>query len=203
MFTGIIKGVGTVKEYIQEDQHATIKISSELTPAEFPLGASIAVNGVCLTVTDWQADTFAVDAMPETIHRSNLKFLTAGKKINLEPALQAGEKLDGHLVLGHVDTTAKLTAKETVENSVALTFSYAPEFTDYIVEKGSIAIDGISLTVAGVSDSSFTVDLIPYTLAHTNLGAYEMGDAVNIETDILGKYIVSLTQRRQQTVTSK
>lgn len=203
MFTGIIKGVGTVKEYVQESQHATIKISSELTPAEFPLGASIAVNGVCLTVTNWQAETFAVDAMPETISRSNLKFLNTGKQVNLEPALQAGEKLDGHLVLGHVDTTAKLIAKETLENSVALTFSCAPDFADYIVEKGSVAIDGISLTVAGVSDSSFTVDLIPYTLTHTNLGGYELGDFVNIETDILGKYIVNLAQHHQQAAASK
>ncbi|WEV58194.1 riboflavin synthase [Ligilactobacillus acidipiscis] len=203
MFTGIIKNVGTVKKYIQKKQHAQIKIKSRLAQADFPFGASIAVNGTCLTVTAWENDSFVVDAMPETIQRTNLHLLEPGKQVNLEPALQIGERFDGHLVLGHVDTTAKLVAKDQIENSVALTFQIAPEFVPYIVEKGSVAIDGISLTVARVTGQIFTVDLIPYTLSHTNLNAYELDSQVNLETDILGKYIVSLINKQVHSSVTK
>jgi riboflavin synthase len=129
--------------------------------------------------------------MPETSRRTNLGALTVGSRVNLEPALQASARLDGHFVLGHVDTTAVLTEKKVDQNAIVLTFELAAEYAPYIVDKGSIAIDGVSLTITATDQTHFSVSLIPFTLAETVLGDRKLGDRVNIETDILGKYIVA------------
>lgn len=192
MFTGIIKGVGRVVQLDQQDETATLTLQADLFRKIQPqLGDSIAINGICLTATTVSTDQITVDVMPETSRRTNLGALTVGSRVNLEPALQASARLDGHFVLGHVDTTAVLTAKQADQNAIVLTFELSADYAPYIVEKGSIAIDGVSLTITATDQTHFSVSLIPFTLAETVLGDRELGDRVNIETDILGKYIVA------------
>ncbi|WP_461242838.1 riboflavin synthase [Secundilactobacillus muriivasis] len=192
MFTGIIKGVGRVVQLDQQDETATLTLQADLFRQIQPqLGDSIAINGTCLTATAVAADQVTVEVMPETSRRTNLGALTIGSRVNLEPALQATARLDGHFVLGHVDTTAVLTEKKVDQNAIVLTFELAAEYAPYIVEKDSIAIDGVSLTITATDQTHFSVSLIPFTLAETVLGDRELGDRVNIETDILGKYIVA------------
>lgn len=192
MFTGIIKGVGRVVQLDQQDETATLTLQADLFRKIQPqLGDSIAINGTCLTATAVAADQVTVEVMPETSRRTNLGTLTIGSRVNLEPALQATARLDGHFVLGHVDTTAVLTERKVDQNAIVLTFELAAEYAPYIVEKGSIAIDGVSLTITATDQTHFSVSLIPFTLAETVLGDRELGDRVNIETDILGKYIVA------------
>lgn len=192
MFTGIIKGVGRVVQLDQQDETATLTLQADLFRQIQPqLGDSIAINGTCLTATAVAVDQVTVEVMPETSRRTNLGALTVGSRVNLEPALQATARLDGHFVLGHVDTTAVLTEKKVDQNAIVLTFELAAEYAPYIVEKGSIAIDGVSLTITATDQTHFSVSLIPFTLAETVLGDRELGDRVNIETDILGKYIVA------------
>ena len=192
MFTGIIKGVGRVVQLDQQDETATLTLQADLFRKIQPqLGDSIAINGTCLTATAVSSDQVTVEVMPETSRRTNLGALTVGSRVNLEPALQATARLDGHFVLGHVDTTAVLTERKVDQNAIVLTFELAAEYAPYIVEKGSIAIDGVSLTITATDQTHFSVSLIPFTLAETVLGDRELGDRVNIETDILGKYIVA------------
>lgn len=192
MFTGIIKGVGRVVQLDQQDETATLTLQADLFRKIQPqLGDSIAINGTCLTATAVTADQVTVEVMPETSRRTTLGALTVGSRVNLEPALQATARLDGHFVLGHVDTTAVLTDKQVDQNAVVLTFELATAYAPYIVEKGSIAIDGVSLTIMATDQTHFSVSLIPFTLAETVLGDRKLGDRVNIETDILGKYIVA------------
>lgn len=192
MFTGIIKGVGRVVQLDQQDETATLTLQADLFRKVQPqLGDSIAINGTCLTATAVSSDQVTVEVMPETSRRTNLGALVIGSRVNLEPALQATARLDGHFVLGHVDTTAVLTEKKVDQNAIVLTFELAAEYAPYIVEKGSIAIDGVSLTITATDQTHFSVSLIPFTLAETVLGDRELGDRVNIETDILGKYIVA------------
>ena len=143
-----------------------------------------------MTVTEVLADGFAVEAMPETFRRTNLGQLEVDDHVNIEPALSISDKLDGHFVLGHVDTTAELLNKTDDQNSTILSFRAPAEYRRYIVEKGSVAIDGVSLTVSGVKDDIFQVSLIPYTLSHTILGELKVTNSINLETDILGKYIL-------------
>ncbi|AKP67862.1 riboflavin synthase [Companilactobacillus ginsenosidimutans] len=191
MFTGIIKDVGTVSAIEKHGETFKLAIKlNQLKNAEISLGDSIAVNGTCLTVTDLLDSGFAVEAMPETFRRTNLGQLEIGNHVNIEPALGASDKLDGHFVLGHVDTTAELVNKTDDQNSTVLSFRVSPEYRKYIVEKGSVAIDGVSLTVSGVEKDIFQVSLIPYTLSHTILGELNVEDSINLETDILGKYIL-------------
>lgn len=192
MFTGIIKGVGRVVQLDQQDETATLTLQADLFRKIQPqLGDSIAINGTCLTATAVSSDQVTVEVMPETSRRTNLGALVIGSRVNLEPALQATARLDGHFVLGHVDTTAVLTEKKVDQNAIVLTFELAAEYAPYIVEKGSIAIDGVSLTITATDQTHFSVSLIPFTLAETVLSDRELGDRVNIETDILGKYIVA------------
>jgi riboflavin synthase len=192
MFTGIIKGVGRVVQLDQQDETATLTLQADLFRKIQPqLGDSIAINGTCLTATAVSTDQVTVEVMPETSRRTNLGALTVGSRVNLEPALQASARLDGHFVLGHVDTTAVLTEKKVDQNAIVLTFELAAEYAPYIVDKGSIAIDGVSLTITATDQTHFSVSLIPFTLAETVLGDRKLGDRVNIETDILGKYIVA------------
>lgn len=197
MFTGIIKGIGHVVKLKKQAETATLTIQSDLVTKRQPaLGDSYAINGICLTVTSVQQDQITVDVMPETSRRTNLGRLSIGDRVNLEPALAAQERLDGHFVLGHVDTTATLVQRQLDQNAEVLTFELPAAYDDYVVEKGSIAIDGVSLTVTATKQHQFSVSLIPFTLAQTTLADRTIGDAVNIETDILGKYIVA-AQRKE------
>lgn len=195
MFTGIIQATGTITRLEINEQHARLGIcASALTPADLPLGASIAVNGICLTVTDWSDNDFAVDVMPETMKRTNLGHLQKGSLVNLEPALALNGKLDGHIVAGHVDTTAELVIRNENENSIELEFAVPHKYAPFIVEKGSIAIDGISLTVTMAENDHFGVSLIPYTIQNTTLAHYQVGDKANIEVDMIGRYAVKQIQ---------
>ncbi len=195
MFTGIIQTTGTITRLEISEQHARLGIcASALTPADLPLGASIAVNGICLTVTDWSDNDFAVDVMPETMKRTNLGHLQKGSLVNLEPALALNGKLDGHIVAGHVDTTAELVIRNENENSIELEFAVSHKYAPFIVEKGSIAIDGISLTVTMAENDHFGVSLIPYTIQNTTLAHYQVGDKANIEVDMIGRYAVKQIQ---------
>lgn len=197
MFTGIIKGLGIVSKINVTEQSATITVQTSLLDTwQTTVGDSIAVNGVCLTVTKLITDQFTVDVMPETMRVTSLKSLKVGGVVNLEPALRLTDRLDGHVVQGHVDTTAKLKSVEPQQNSSVLTFEFDDKYAPLIVTKGSIAIDGVSLTVVNVTINTFSVSLIPFTLAHTSLESRRIGEAVNIETDVLSKYVL-----KQQGVT--
>lgn len=195
MFTGIIQDQGRVARIKMADQQAKLMIQTKLIrqPA-FSLGDSVAVNGVCLTISAFETGSFTADVMPETLLRTNFKNLTVGDSVNLEPALAASDRLDGHFLLGHVDTTATLLKRTLDDGSQRLTFRIDQKYYPYIVEKGSIGINGISLTVVTTTSTMFEVALIPYTMTHTSLGKVAIGNQVNVETDILGKYVVNLAQ---------
>lgn len=195
MFTGIIQTTGTITRLEISEQHARLGICAPtLVQADLPLGASIAINGICLTVTDWSDNDFVVDVMPETMKRTNLGNLQKGSLVNLEPSLSLNGKLDGHIVAGHVDTTAELIKRDENENSVELEFAIPHKYAPFIVEKGSIAIDGISLTVTMAQNDHFGVSLIPYTIQNTTLAHYQVHDKVNIEVDMIGRYAVKQIQ---------
>ena len=188
MFTGIIEEIGTVKEVRHGHRSATVTIWAEKVLLGTSIGDSIAVNGVCLTVIAMDDDSFSADATPETISRSSLGQLHRGSRVNLERAMAADGRFGGHIVMGHIDGTGKVSRVIKDDNSVLLSIEAAPELMRYIVEKGSIAIDGISLTVAEVWESGFTVSVIPHTASATTIGWMVAGTTVNLETDIIGKY---------------
>lgn len=196
MFTGIIKNIGTIAGVNRENDNYRLTINHGLS--DLNLGDSISINGICLTVVDFQKDQFQVDVMPETIKRTNLAEMSVGTRVNLEPALRPNSEIGGHFVLGHVDTTGKLLSREVTENSVLLTFSIPKKYNPYLVEKGSIAIDGVSLTLIAVTEDTFQVGIIPYTQDETILGSLEVDQTVNLETDILGKYIYKDLKRGYQ-----
>ena len=181
--------VGSVRGIRPEGDSVHIRVQTALTP-ELALGDSLAVNGVCLTVTSIEGDIAVVTAIPETLSRTTLGGLRSGSAVNLEPALRAGDRLGGHIVQGHVDGVG--TVVERSQRGISLELSVAPgdrRLLRYVVHKGSITIDGISLTVATLSDERFTVALVPHTLGATTLDQHEVGQAVNLEVDILAKYV--------------
>ncbi|MDO8576531.1 MAG: riboflavin synthase [bacterium] len=187
MFTGIIEQQGIVQKRARNRLH--IKAASGLIK-ELSLGASVAVNGACLTVSDFPTKhVFSADVMPETFERTTLGDLAQGDAVNLELPLKAGDKLGGHMVQGHVDGTARLTCIRTLGNSRILSFSAPKGITRFVVEKGSIAIDGVSLTVIGVDAKGFSVGIIPHTLKHTTLAHLAKGGSANVEVDIIAKYV--------------
>jgi riboflavin synthase len=187
MFTGLVQDLGTVDA--QADGRLRVRTS---LAAELALGDSIAVNGVCLTVVDVDGADFSVELVPETLRRSSLSAVTEGGRVNLERALASGQRFGGHIVQGHVDTTATVISHTPGERTAEIRFRLNGQLTRYVVEKGSIAVDGVSLTVASVDEDSFTVALIPTTLAETTLGARQPGELVNIEVDVVAKYIERL-----------
>lgn len=191
MFTGIVEEVGTVRA-VQRGSSSFIKIQAEKVLEDVHLGDSIAVNGVCLTVTQFSGNVFCADVMNETLSRSSLGQLKNGSPVNLERAMAANGRFGGHIVSGHIDGTGTITAINNDGIAVWYTITAAPEIMRYIVEKGSIAIDGISLTVARVTSSSFSVSIIPHTAEKTILSAKKTGDIVNLENDIIGKYVEKL-----------
>ena len=192
MFTGIIEEIGVLKERRDGSHSCTLTVRCEKILEGTKIGDSIAVNGTCLTVTKLNADSFDVDVTPETMRRKAFSIVRVGSKLNLERALRIGDRLGGHLVSGHVDFVGKLIKKEQEGNAVNLTFSVPEQWMKYILAKGSIAIDGVSLTIAKKQSNSFFVSLIPHTGEMTILLLKQIGDPVNIECDCIGKYIEQL-----------
>lgn len=192
MFTGIIEEIGVLKERRDGSHSCALTVRCEKILEGTKIGDSIAVNGTCLTVTKLNADSFDVDVTPETMRRTAFSIVRVGSKLNLERALRIGDRLGGHLVSGHVDFVGKLIKKEQEGNAVNLTFSVPEQWMKYILAKGSIAIDGVSLTIAKKQSNSFFVSLIPHTGEMTILLLKQIGDPVNIECDCIGKYIEQL-----------
>lgn len=189
MFTGLIEEVGEITSVTRKGNSAQITVKAGKILKDTKLGDSISTNGVCLTVTEKTSNTFTVDVMPETMNRSNLKNFKYGSKVNLERALRVGDRLDGHMVSGHVDGLGKIANYLKEDNAVWITVEADKSLLKYIIEKGSIAIDGTSLTVAYVDDRSFKVSIIPHTGEATTLLDKKIGDEVNLECDMVGKYI--------------
>ena len=192
MFTGIVEELGHVVSLAHGPDSAVVRIRGPLVTADAAPGASIAVNGICLTVVELDADGFCVDVMAETLRRTCLGELTPGSPVNLERAVAVGDRLGGHLVQGHVDGTGTILARQPGDRWEVVTISLPGELARYVVEKGSITVDGVSLTIAGLDDVSFQVSLIPTTLALTTLGTKQEGEPVNLEVDVLAKYVERL-----------
>ncbi len=192
MFTGLIREVGTVVSVSGGRDGVRIELTAPETARAAAVGDSVAIDGVCLTVVARTDATLAFDAVPETLERSALATLESGSRVNLEPALRAGEPLGGHYVQGHVDGVASVRTVDPEGDGRRLAFDLAAELLRYVVEKGSITVQGTSLTVAELDDTGFAVALIPHTLAVTTLGALETGAPVNIEVDVLAKYVEKL-----------
>ena len=190
MFTGIIEEVGTLHAMAE----GSIVISCHHVLEDVRLGDSIAVNGICLTVTSFGEAQFTADVMPETIRRTSLSELKRGSRVNLERALTPLSRMGGHIVSGHIDGTGQVFSMKQEGNAILLSVQARADILRYIVEKGSVALDGISLTVAAVDKSNFTVSLIPHTRESTNLKEKRQGSKINIETDIIGKYVERMLQ---------
>jgi riboflavin synthase len=192
MFTGIVEEVGEIVGVAERDDVVALTISAKTVAAGARHGDSIAVNGVCLTVVVTDADTFVVELVPETLRRSSMAGAAAGTRVNLERALAADGRIGGHIVQGHVDAVGEVLGRHAVGRSEEVEFSLPEPVARYVVHKGSIAVDGVSLTVADVAPGRFTVALIPTTLADTTLGERHPGSAVNLEVDVVAKYVERL-----------
>lgn len=189
MFTGIIEEVGNIKKISVSGKSGSLEIAAGKVLEGTKVGDSIAVNGVCLTVTSLDKSVFTADVMAETLRRSSLASLTVGSGVNLERAMAADGRFGGHIVSGHIDGRGTISKMQKEENAVWVHIKAEPQILDLIVEKGSIAIDGISLTVASVNESEFAVSVIPHTAKETTLLSKKAGDVVNLENDIIGKYL--------------
>ena len=192
MFTGLVEEKGTVVALDDLGDSVRITIRGPLVTSDAKHGDSIAVNGCCLTVVDPTQDTFSADVMRESLVRTSLGDLTPGAEVNLERAMAAGARMGGHIVQGHVDGTATLLDRTPSEHWEVVRFSLPPELARYVVDKGSITVDGVSLTVVEAGERSFTVSLIPETLARTTLGVRQVGDRVNLEADVIAKHVEKL-----------
>lgn len=193
MFTGIIETLGIVKNIVQENDNFHISIQSEIT-SELRIDQSVAHNGVCLTVIDIKEEVYTVTAIKETLDKTNLENLTIGDSINLERAMKLGDRLDGHIVQGHVDEIAKCISIESQNGSYRFTFKYNSKNNNITIEKGSITINGVSLTVVDSKKNTFSVAIIPYTLENTCFNNLKVDDIVNLEFDVIGKYVARLIQ---------
>lgn len=192
MFTGIVEELGVLEAVKRDSANMKVTFQAQKVLEDVQLGDSIAVNGVCLTVTRFSANNFTVDVMPETFRKTSLGQLQIGDKVNLERALTLQTRLGGHIVSGHIDGTGKIKSKNREHNAVVVYISAPEEILKYVVTKGSITIDGISLTVVDYDQNSFWVSLIPHTADQTTLGFKKAGDLVNLEVDILARYIERL-----------
>ncbi len=195
MFTGIIEAVGTVTDFELRGSAGQLVVEAPEIATGVEIGDSVAVSGACLTVTSISGEVLTFDAVRETLERTSLSDLAAGMHVNLERALRAGGRLDGHIVQGHVDGVGFVRRLERRGDDVQLYVATEPDIAALLVEKGSVAIDGVSLTVVGVHDTGFDVALIPYTLKHTTLGERRAGDRLNLEADVLGKYVKRYLER--------
>ena len=198
MFTGIVEELGRVAALEHGEASARLTVRGPLVTEDAVHGASISVNGVCLTVVATEAGEFTVDVMRETLVRSSLGSLQVGDPVNLERAMRADGRFGGHVVQGHVDGTATILEREPGDRWEVVRFTLPPELARYVVEKGSITVDGVSLTVAAVDAGTFSVSLIPTTLELTTLGHKEIGDPVNLEVDVLAKYVERLLDAREE-----
>jgi len=197
MFTGLVEDVGTIGALRLSKGSAVLSVKTKLPARDLPLGASIAVNGACLTVVKKTKGTFTVDVSPETLTRTNLQSLGVGSLVNIEQPMRFQDRLGGHLVTGHVDGVGAVAAIKSQGEFTVFTFRVPAKLGSLLVSKGSVAVDGISLTVNDFRRDSFSVAIIPFTLQHTNLRARRVGDKVNIETDLIGKYVQSFLSRRK------
>jgi len=193
MFTGIVEELGEVVALEPRGDSARLTVRGPVVTADARHGDSIAVNGVCLTVAGAEGDSFTADVMKETLDRSSLGALRPGSRVNLERAVRADQRLGGHIVQGHVDGTGEVLSREPGEHWEVVRLSLPANLARYVVEKGSIAVDGVSLTVAAVTDDTFSVSLIPTTLDLTTLGRKQPGEPVNLEVDVIAKYVEKLT----------
>ncbi len=191
MFTGIIEDIGTITGLKEENTNLHIKVKSNIT-SELKIDQSVAHNGVCLTVVEIENDEYTVTAIKETLDKTNLNTLHVEDKVNLERAMKLGDRLDGHIVQGHVDQTGTCTNVKEENGSWVFTFEYDASLNNITIEKGSITINGTSLTVVNSKANSFSVAIIPYTYEHTNFNTFKKGTVVNLEFDVLGKYVTKL-----------
>lgn len=203
MFTGIIEDLGVVESVKMGRQSMELTIRSEKIVEDVHLGDSIAVNGICLTVTSFTKNTFTVDVMPETVKASSIQLLKSGSPVNLERAMSAQGRFGGHFVSGHIDGVGTIVKKERQENAVYFTIQLEEELSRYCIPRGSVAIDGTSLTIFSIAGNLLTISLIPLTFQDTIIGQKNVGDVVNIENDMIGKYIVQQlqTDKPKQTLT--
>lgn len=199
MFTGIVEELGEVVALDHQADSARLTVRATGVTADAVTGASMAVNGVCLTVVDLATGVFTADVMRETLSRSSLGELTVGSRVNLERAVRASDRLGGHIVQGHVDGVGTVIDRRVGDGWETMRISLPEGLSRYVVEKGSIAIDGVSLTVSAVADGWFEVSLIPTTLALTTLGRHGVGEPVNVEFDVIAKYVERLTSKRVTT----
>lgn len=191
MFTGIIEDLGIVEALEQENTNLHLTIKSKLA-SELKIDQSVSHNGVCLTVIDLTASSYTVTAIKETLDKTNLNSLKVGDRVNLERGLKLGERLDGHMVQGHVDQVGTCINVEAQNGSWIYTFEYNPKLGNITIEKGSVTVNGVSLTVINSKDNGFSVAIIPYTYEHTNFHTFEEGTVVNLEFDVIGKYVSRL-----------
>ncbi|CAL2077230.1 riboflavin synthase [Tenacibaculum sp. 190524A02b] len=191
MFTGIIETLGVIADLKREQGNLHISVQSEIT-SELKIDQSVAHNGVCLTVVEINGDEYVVTAIQETLNKTNLEGLKVGDEVNLERGMKLGARLDGHIVQGHVDKTAVCNGIKDEDGSTIFTFVYDFDGENVTIEKGSITINGVSLTVVNSKDNEFSVAIIPYTLAHTTFKNFEIGTKVNLEFDVIGKYVARL-----------
>lgn len=191
MFTGIIEDLGIVEALEQENTNLHLTIKSKLA-SELKIDQSVSHNGVCLTVIDLTASSYTVTAIKETLDKTNLNSLKVGDRVNLERGLKLGDRLDGHMVQGHVDQVGICINVEAQNGSWIYTFEYNPKLGNITIEKGSVTVNGVSLTVVNSKDNGFSVAIIPYTYEHTNFHTFEEGTVVNLEFDVIGKYVSRL-----------
>lgn len=194
MFTGLIEEIGTVEELVPLGDAVRIAVRAPKVTQDAAAGDSIAVDGVCLTVVDNASGTFTADVMRETLDRSRLGSYAPGSRVNLERALAAGQRMGGHIVQGHVDGVAEVVSRTASEHWEVVRFTLPQQLNRYVVEKGSVAVNGTSLTVSAVSEGYFEVSLIPTTLSETTAGALQPGDPVNLEVDVVAKYVEKMVQ---------
>jgi riboflavin synthase len=196
MFTGLVEETGTIEKKIKTGDGLRFVIHAKKVVEDTEIGCSISVNGCCLTVVEKEASLFGVDTIEETLKKTNLGRLGIGDKVNLERPLKADARLGGHFVLGHIDTTGKVTEIEELSNSHFMRITFPKEFQKYLIYVGSVAIDGVSMTVAELKENTFGVGIIPHTWKETVFSEKKMGDTVNLEFDVLGKYVERIMEER-------
>ena len=193
MFTGIIEEVGNIKKLVKENTNLHIEVEAAMT-SELKIDQSVSHNGICLTVVSIKDHSYTVTAIQETLNKTNLNHLTEGDSVNLERGMKLGDRLDGHIVQGHVDQTAKCIDFQDIDGSWQFTFEYDPSLHNITIEKGSITINGVSLTVVNSERNSFSVAIIPYTFENTTFKTFRKGTVVNLEFDVIGKYVKRITE---------